>query len=333
MLRGHPGNITNAVKRVIVRLHNRGLFVTSTTDGVHAPGSFHRFGRAVDAGNSRRCVTHRGRRVCVGANPGTPQARKLMVDAQRFLIARFGCGAFLELFGPDNVANCDEGRRITMAEGSALETLHDTHIHVVPGRLLPLPRALRRVSAAAADADRRVTRAIKLRRAQRHIRRIGGDPALADDIFRTADRVNLGYSTLLALFEQESVFLNQYGHDRDRNGNIIWHGKTGRVMVTPENYQQYKAFRERTHLVQGVGPGQLTSEGFQEMAERRGGAWKADVNIQVSAEILKDLIRDLGMFNGYGAYNGGRGNPNEAYAREVMAKRRAWLRRLNRRIR
>jgi hypothetical protein len=48
MLNGHPGNVTRAVKRFIRRGAAAGLVCTSTTDGEHAPGSFHYSGRAAD---------------------------------------------------------------------------------------------------------------------------------------------------------------------------------------------------------------------------------------------------------------------------------------------
>lgn len=126
MLRGHPGDITREVRRVIVHGLEHGLIVTSTTDGGHAPTSFHftKPGRAVDLGNEV---------------PGTPAARARMVAFQRFLLNKFGPGAFLELFGPENSLAVKNGVQFTLPEGSALENLHDTHVHVVPSRLLPLP--------------------------------------------------------------------------------------------------------------------------------------------------------------------------------------------------
>ena len=40
--------------------------------------------------------------------------------------------------------------------------------------------------------------------------------------------------------------------------------------------------------------------------------------------ILADLVHRLGEFTGCGAYNGGEGNPNETYAREVLERADKW---------
>lgn len=92
MLDGHPGNITDRVKRVIALAYKfadaRGYVctVTATTDGRHAPGSFHNptpLGRAVDL-------------IFATAEQ--------MAEFQRFLLEHTPDGAkdFLELFGPDS---------------------------------------------------------------------------------------------------------------------------------------------------------------------------------------------------------------------------------------
>lgn len=144
MLNGHPGNIARAVRRVIVRGTNHGLIVTSTTDGAHAPTSWHYIrpprnfrGRAVDFGHAR---------------PGTPEARAAEVAFQRDLIETHGPGAFHELFGPDNALNVKNGVVVALGEGTPLETLHDTHVHVAPRTLLPLPRKARRRKDTAQPA-------------------------------------------------------------------------------------------------------------------------------------------------------------------------------------
>jgi lysozyme len=127
LLNGHPGNINRACKRVIVHAANHGLVVTSTTDGSHSPTSFHftRPGRAVDLGHGPGVTWEEGTR------------RKIAF--QRWLLGK-GAGRFDELFGPDNAANVKNGQRITLAEGTPLENLHDTHVHVAPRAVLRLPR-------------------------------------------------------------------------------------------------------------------------------------------------------------------------------------------------
>lgn len=53
-----------------------------------------------------------------------------MVAAQRAEYKRFRNDADkLELFGPDNALNLKYGQPLYLAEGSALENLHDTHVH------------------------------------------------------------------------------------------------------------------------------------------------------------------------------------------------------------
>lgn len=94
----------------------RGLVVTSTTGGVHAPGSFHYTGRAVDIGVRSGLV-------------GTQFAVLRLTRFQRFLHTRYG-SHLSELFGPSNRANRKWGKSIVLAEGSGLEQLHDNHVHV-----------------------------------------------------------------------------------------------------------------------------------------------------------------------------------------------------------
>lgn len=61
-------------------------------------------------------------------------AGKRMTEFQRDLyfeeIKGIEVEDILELFGPDNFACVDNGVRMTMAEGSGLETLHDNHVHI-----------------------------------------------------------------------------------------------------------------------------------------------------------------------------------------------------------
>jgi hypothetical protein len=307
MLNGHPGDITRAAKRVALLAHNRKLVVTSTTDGTHSPTSFHftKPGEAVDLGNERRCSKPGN---CVGAAPGTPYGQALLERFQRFLVRKYGCSAFKELFGPVNQLNCKNGRPVTLGEGTDLENAHDNHVHVVPSRLLVLPKRLREA----------LHRAVLVSRARRaganHVRLI----------FDAADKHNVSYALALALFHHESNFINQYGHDRDKRGRIIFHGKSGLVRVTPKNYLRYLEFRRATGLAQGVGLGQLTSPDIQDLADSRGGCFRVRVNVDVALEILAGHIKALGLRKGVGAYNGGRGNPQLNYADAVLAKRDAW---------
>lgn len=112
-LGGHP-DVHHSLYPIIMEAVARGLVVTSTTDGTHAPSSFHYSGRAVDfgrAGGFRSWFLPR------------------LVAFQRHLHSKHG-RRLSELFGPSNRANRKWGKAIALAEGSPLETLHDNHVHV-----------------------------------------------------------------------------------------------------------------------------------------------------------------------------------------------------------
>lgn len=113
MLNGHPPVARN-LRPYIMEAVARGLVVTSTKDGVHAPTSFHPSGRAVDFG--RR-----------GGFRSWFLPR--LVAFQRHLHSKHG-RELSELFGPSNRANRKWGVAITLPEGSGLEQLHDNHVHV-----------------------------------------------------------------------------------------------------------------------------------------------------------------------------------------------------------
>lgn len=120
MLNGHPGNVTMAVKREVMRGVAAGLVVTSTTDGVHTRTSLHYpwiggKGRAVDLGLLSRQV-------------GTRRGRALLVRHQR-RCARHP-ERYLEVFGPDNRACVKNRQPIVLTEGTGLEDLHDNHLHL-----------------------------------------------------------------------------------------------------------------------------------------------------------------------------------------------------------
>lgn len=116
MLMGHPDVDPSLHPIIMEALGHYRLIVTSTADGVHAPGSFHYRRRAVDFGVVRSLV---GRII----------ARLRLTRFQRHLHRKHG-KKLTELFGPSNRANRKWGRPLVMAEGSALEELHDDHVHV-----------------------------------------------------------------------------------------------------------------------------------------------------------------------------------------------------------
>lgn len=111
-LNGKP-ETRRALRPIIMEAVARGLVVTSTTGGRHAPTSFHYSGRAVD----------------IGVESWSPLSTARLLAFQRHLHKVHGRG-LAELFGPNNYANRKWGRPLRMPEGSGLESLHDNHVHV-----------------------------------------------------------------------------------------------------------------------------------------------------------------------------------------------------------
>lgn len=312
MLNGHPGNVTVPVRRIIVRAVNSGLIVTSTTDGGHSPTSYHKprppmfpRGRAVDLGHKR---------------PGTREATQDLSDFQRNLITIYGAWSFHEIYGPNNEWNVKNGIKVGLGESTPLETLHDTHDHVAPKRAIPLPRRTR-----AQIQKRKLAR--RRRFNEKIARRHGAK--FVDIIFDAAHKIDISVALALALVEKESNFDNVYGHDALPGKAPIWHGEHGRVPVTEGNVRAYLKWARNHSLRQGVGPVQLTSAGFQEEAQSRGGLHKPEITIPYGLDILKSMIKDMGSVRkGCGAFNGGRGNPNLVYADDLLKIRDKWARRL-----
>jgi hypothetical protein len=129
----------------------------------------------------------------------------------------------------------------------------------------------------------------------------------------------------LALIEQESEFKNIFGGD---------YGPTHNGKAVPPFYH-HSVTKHRVsqllggYLMNGVGPAQLTARGFIEEANRDGGAHRPSVNIATGIAILGRLQKKHGRIKGFGAYNGGEGNPNMRYAQEVIARSHRWHRRFH----
>lgn len=114
MLNGRPGNVNRRIKRTARRAVNHGLSVTSTTGGAHASTSYHYTGKAID-------VAGRYDRMVAFQKSEYGRARRL---------GPFSRWLYLELFGPSNVHGIKNGRQVVLGEGTALENLHDTHVHI-----------------------------------------------------------------------------------------------------------------------------------------------------------------------------------------------------------
>lgn len=116
MLGGLPGNVTNAVKRVIGHAYDDfGLRVSATTNGTHATNSWHNPASPQNDGEHGNAVDLYG-------------ALGDMERFQRRQAAR--PELFNEVFGPDDNACVKDGTRITIT--GTLESGHNDHDHVSP---------------------------------------------------------------------------------------------------------------------------------------------------------------------------------------------------------
>lgn len=145
-------------------------------------------------------------------------------------------------------------------------------------------------------------------------------------ILAESKRQGVQLALALALVEQESTFRNIFGCDGGRKINKApWCHQ----QVTRERVQELIAHVEAGGISNGVGLTQLTSIGFIRQAETLGGAHTAAAQCRVGFGLLHDLIARHGERTGIGAYNGGEGNPNLAYADSVLARRARWQARIN----
>lgn len=112
--------VNHGAKLTAMRMNAAWMVVTSTTDGAHAPGSYHSSGRAVDGGLPAALV-------------GTRKGRARLVAFQRQEFSAWAAGkrpGLVELIGPDNNLIVLRGAHAPLAEGTALENQHDNHVHV-----------------------------------------------------------------------------------------------------------------------------------------------------------------------------------------------------------
>jgi hypothetical protein len=145
----------------------------------------------------------------------------------------------------------------------------------------------------------------------------------AAEVVELAAAAGLELAAAATLLEKESSGGdNVWGHDDVDDGGNYVKGDP----VTKEAYKKYKHDRKRLGA-QGVGPTQLTSPGFQDMADERGGCFDWRVNCLVGFEILAGHIRAKGIHDGFRAYNGS-GPRAERYADDAMSKLGVWRSRL-----
>jgi hypothetical protein len=127
----------------------------------------------------------------------------------------------------------------------------------------------------------------------------GCPEAIAWMIIESCRRYSLPIALGMALFQKESGFRNVFGHDPTTSIPNDWMGGE----VNRKRYDHYKSRRARFGM-QGVGDGQLTWWETQDYADKKGGCWKREINIDVSVETLAARIRDFGYAKGIERYNG-----------------------------
>jgi hypothetical protein len=123
------------------------------------------------------------------------------------------------------------------------------------------------------------------------------------------------------LIQESGGGVNEWGHDRGPDGQIIYPGIEGRLLVTRANVAAYLKHRGPGGEggMQGCGVTQLTWYAFQDEATRRGGLWRPLVQMQVGFTDLAAGVRRSGLYAGVAAYNG-TGAAAEAYARAVVER-------------
>lgn len=163
------------------------------------------------------------------------------------------------------------------------------------------------------------TRKLYSRRAAKRVAERAAKHGVPADIARyIADacrKERLRYAQGFAMFEQESNFKNIYGHDAS--------GLNPGEVVTKANYHHF-----RESVVNGIGAGAngvgLGQATYWTYIRDHRGLWKPKVQVYLCTSILADYVHRLGEMRGTGAYNGGEGNPNGSYAREVLKKAERW---------
>ena len=104
---GCPENVSADVRFLVRKANELGATITATTNGTHAPGSYHYDGDALDTGGPYE--NYRAFQAWCAERPHL----------------------FRELFGPVNSEFVRYGQRYTSGE-DALENAHDNHTHAAP---------------------------------------------------------------------------------------------------------------------------------------------------------------------------------------------------------
>jgi len=146
-------------------------------------------------------------------------------------------------------------------------------------------------------------------------------PAILD----TSKRAQVSFALALALVEQESGFINQFGCDLGNTNTVPWCHQ----LVTRDRVKALIRHVEGGGISNGVGLTQLTSIGFIMQAEAEGGAHRVRPQCRVGFRLLHGLIERHGEVLGIGYYNGGEGNARPDYSKSVRDLRDIWQARIN----
>lgn len=121
MANGNPyEKLTAECKHAIYLMFRRGLYVTSTYEGFPGDGV-----HSIRSGHYRQNQPDKKGR-CFDCGSGS---FRVMVKAQNAEADRAG-SYMVELIGPDNNRCYKNGIRYLLTEGTALEEMHDSHIHL-----------------------------------------------------------------------------------------------------------------------------------------------------------------------------------------------------------
>jgi hypothetical protein len=147
----------------------------------------------------------------------------------------------------------------------------------------------------------------------------------AVDVVEIARTVGLDLACAAVLLEKESYGgHNVWGSDPVDPGGTYVKG----AEVTRAAYEAYRAGRKAGRLsAQGVGPCQLTWQGYQDQADNLGGCWDWRANVRVGFLTLSSLQRAHGVREGFRRYNGD-GPAAERYADDAVARLAKWRDRL-----
>jgi hypothetical protein len=172
------------------------------------------------------------------------------------------------------------------------------------------PRRVKSVTASLSKRDRQLARAL----GELGITR----PVLTVAAMRETDvKPQTAYALLM---KETSGGRNIFGCDFGRTGGAA---PFCHEHVTEARYRSLRALGKPN----GVGRCQLTSFGFLDEADRKGGAWKDFPNMLVGFGLIGRLIREHGVEAGANRYNGGdsslgeRNGADAGYGREFVQHR------------